>query len=501
MSRSMEIKQLLDLTDFSDAESIERYALHLEGMTFRDILDLGIHPDDAAAKDYSNTDFKGGMGNLIEERFFGYRSNNDAHADFPEAGVELKATCYDIRKSDNAPSAGERLVLSMIPFDRDVTLDFYSSHLWEKCQKILLVYYQRDKTCNKYDQKISRVTLFTPPEEDLRIIREDYRKIISYVQDGRADELSEGLTTYLGACTKGATAEKSWTGQHYPHVDPETGVAEWRKAKKRAFSLKRQYMDYILNTYILGKPSKAQPLALEYSEDQSFEEALQYKLGPFYGMTDRDIAFELNEEYNCNKAQWTKLVYRMLGIKNNRAEEFIKANISVRVSRITKNGLTKESLPFAPFEFENLLAETWETSTLREELESSKFLFVTFKETDDGYVLFNSKLWSMPSTDIEGPVRECWEMTRDVVAQGVKLTPSIQKDGKVIYRNDLPGASDNPVAHVRPHASKSAYLLEDGTRIGDIESDGSRLPDGRYMTKQSFWLNKQYLQRIIGAAE
>ncbi len=126
---------------------------------------------------------------------------------------------------------------------------------------------------------------------------------------------------------------------------------------------------------------------------------------------------------------------------------------------------------------------------------------MTFKETDDGYVLFNSKLWSMPSTDIEGPVRECWEMTRDVVAQGVKLTPSIQKDGKVIYRNDLPGASDNPVAHVRPHASKSAYLLEDGTRIGDIESDGSRLPDGRYMTKQSFWLNKQYLQRIIGAAE
>ena len=40
------------------------------------------------------------------------------------------------------------------------------------------------------------------PEEDMKIIRADYEKIISYIQDGRADELSEGMTTYLGACTK-----------------------------------------------------------------------------------------------------------------------------------------------------------------------------------------------------------------------------------------------------------------------------------------------------------
>ncbi len=498
MTDKVKIKALLNRTDFSDAASIESYALHLEGMTFRDILDLDIHPDNEVEKDYSDTNCKGGMGSLIEERFFGYHSNSDRHADFPEAGVELKATCYDIRKRDKKPSAGERLVLSMIPYDHDVTLDFDSSHLWEKCRRILLVYYQRNREVNKYDQIIRRVTLFTPPEKDLRIIREDYKKIVSYLQAGRADELSEGMTTYLGACTKGATAEKSWVEQHYPYIDPETGEKTWRKAKKRAFSLKRNYMDYVLNTYILGKPSKAKPLSLDYSSELSFEDAITLKIKPYIGMTDQELALKFDVPYTKNKSQWTTLVYRILGIKSNKAEEFEKANIEVRVSRIMKNGHLKESLSFAPFEFEDLLAETWEESTLREELESTRYLLVFFRETNDGYILDRCMMWNMPLADIEGFVKSCWEKTRAIVRDGVQLTPEVQRGGKTIYRNNLPGIADNPIAHVRNHAHKTAYLLEDGTLIGDIKAHGSKLPDGRYMTRQSFWLNRAYLERAAG---
>ena len=50
MSNGIRIKKLLEQTDFSDAASIERYALNLEGMTFRDILDLDIHPDGEVEK-------------------------------------------------------------------------------------------------------------------------------------------------------------------------------------------------------------------------------------------------------------------------------------------------------------------------------------------------------------------------------------------------------------------------------------------------------------------
>ena len=34
---------------------------------------------------------KGGLGELIEERYFHYQTNNDARPDFDKAGVELKS--------------------------------------------------------------------------------------------------------------------------------------------------------------------------------------------------------------------------------------------------------------------------------------------------------------------------------------------------------------------------------------------------------------------------
>ena len=40
------------------------------------------------------------MGELVEERYFHYQSNNDARPDFDKAGVELKVTPYKINKME-----------------------------------------------------------------------------------------------------------------------------------------------------------------------------------------------------------------------------------------------------------------------------------------------------------------------------------------------------------------------------------------------------------------
>lgn len=143
---------------------------------------------------------------------------------------------------DGRKSAGERLVLTMIPYDRPVSLDYDNSHLKTKLSNILLIYYGRDRSIDKYDQRIERAVMVRLPEEDMKIIRADYEKIISYIQDGRADELSEGMTTYLGACTKGATEATMWVDQYYEYFNTDTGEIERRRAKRRAFSLKRSYM-------------------------------------------------------------------------------------------------------------------------------------------------------------------------------------------------------------------------------------------------------------------
>ena len=46
---------------------------------------------------------------------------------------------------------------------------------------------------------------------------------------------------------------------------------------------------------------------------------------------------------------------------------------------------------------------------------------------------------------------------------------------------------------MRPHTAKSAYKLNNGFERGDINKDGDQLPNGEWMTKQSFWLNNSYI--------
>lgn len=494
MSQATQYKALLAQVDLSDQNSILSYARHLEDMTFREVLDLDIKPADYNPKTYNSAKFKGGMGNLIEERYFGYKSNSDQHPDFAEAGVELKATCYDIRKKNREPSAGERLVLTMIPFDKPIEPDLTTSHLWEKCSTILLVYYQRDRSIDKYDQQIKYVKLFTPPEEDLKVIRDDYNTIVSYIQSGRAHELSEGLTTYLGACTKGANLKHMWADQYYPYIEFDGSISH-PKAKKRAFSFKRQYMDYVLHHYMMDEQDDSESISdveSGASEPLPLEEMISRRVTVHIGKSDKQIALEFGTPYTGKKAQWITLAYRMLGVGSNRVKEFVKAGISARAIRVEENGDVEQSLSLDTFEFADIANEPcWEASELRQYLEETRFFFVVFKKTDGEYRLAGCKFWNMPVAELDTNARRCWQEAHDVICSGVKIT----RKGNRFF-NNLPGESDNPTMHVRPKSQHRAYRFEDGTAIGDLK-DASPLPDGRYMTRQCFWINNGYVIQQI----
>ena len=223
------------------------------------------------------------------------------------------------------------------------------------------------------------------------------------------------------------------------------------------------------------------------------------ELRGLYGETDRQIAEQYGLEYTGNKAQWTTLVYRMLGIKSNAAEEFVKAGINVRACRVNKRGHIEQAMSFPPFEFKQLINEDWETSSFRARLETSRFFFVVFHEDHEGmWRLDRCLFWAMPANEIEGPAKACWDETRKVIRKGVELNPYRDASGKLKVTNNLSGMADNPIVHVRPHTSKAAYKFADGTEIGDIARNAYELPDGRWMTRQSFWFNKGYLEHILG---
>ena len=195
--------------DKSDPISIEMYSQRMIGKTFREICEEDdargasvlreegtSYGTDEVAETKRN---KGNLGQIIEERFFHYACNSDARADFYEAGVELKVTPYRINQNGSL-SAKERLILTMIDYYQVVNESFEESHFWNKSKLILLVYYLYMKEIKfNLDYKIGYSRLFTPPEQDVKIIRNDYELIVAKIKAGRAHELSESDTFYLGA--------------------------------------------------------------------------------------------------------------------------------------------------------------------------------------------------------------------------------------------------------------------------------------------------------------
>lgn len=521
-----------------DANDILRYAKWLIGKTFYDVLDEDMRENTSSslvegynpvhertalledsAVEYGNSQRKGGLGNLIEEKFFHYASNSKREADFAAAGLELKVTPYEERQGRGQNSgtayyvAGERLVLSMIDFnERPIEFDLLKSHLWQKCSKILLIYYLRNKDLgDNLKYRINFVDIFTPNTKDLIIIKQDYFCIMRKIASGKANEISESDTMYLGACTKGSTAAKSIV------LQIENGIP----AQKRAFCYKTSYMTTVLNEYFINVPEEQEEVVTDDKKlaRLGFEGYIQDKVNQYVGKTDCELCQLLGVEYNGNKAQWIKLAFAMLGIKSNRAEEFLKANIVVKATRIEEDGSIRENTSFPPFKFMDLVNEEWievddddsvtentgyqvsakKPSTVQTYFSTTKFLFVIFRKSGSNYVLKGCKLWNMPYHDLNVTVRAGWEHIKQVIEEGVQFSmkevKSGARKGKYTVYNNLPGRDDNPIIHIRPHAQKAYYKFDD-YEDGN-PADGNVLPDGRWMTTQCFWLNNSYVKRLL----
>lgn len=411
---------------------------------------------------------KGAVGSVLEESWFGYSINSESRPDFKDAGVELKATPFIYTK--NGRRAKERLVCNIIDYMNEYKNSFHTSSFWKKCNTMLIMPYEYKEGISKGDYKIAEAMLFSFPVSDLIIIKNDWEMIISKIREGKAHELSESDTLYLGACTKGATAATSLRKQPFSDI----------LAKQRAYSLKQSYMTYILNSYLFGS-KKDESIVKDPGilENTSFENYIINRIRPFIGRTQASLMIEFNIA-NSPKNINELLVAKMLGIegKITATEEFKKANIVPKTIRVNHDGTITEHMSFPAFNFKKLVNEDWEDCELKGMMEQTKFLFIIFRFTEDGELVFDDLMfWNMPERDFE-ELQRVWERTVKVITNGVEFRTS----GKRTF-NNLPNASESHVSHVRPHAKDSTDQLE--------------LPDGRSMPKQSFWLNNSYIKEQI----
>lgn len=484
--------------DDTSPKEILKYAQNLIGMTFSDVLKKNSLKENYFSFEeeviaYNNPRGKGTLGNLLEKHYFMYEPNSNPEPDFEKAGVELKTTPYE--KTKNGIRAGERLVITMIPNTEPIENDFRGSHLEKKLRKILMIWYHRIKQLPRTDYRIDYVNLYELYskicEKDLDIILEDYKIIVDKIISGNAHKLSEGDTKYLGACTKGSTAEKSLRPQYYNDNIP---------AKRRAFSLKQSYMSYILRQYVdpglMNYDSIFGAQELKYSD---FDQEILKKINKFVGYTVEQLCEVFNLPAPDLSKQINKsIVNKILGVNTENSEEFEKANIVIKTVRVKKNGIPRESMSFPKFNIIKFTNTNFYDSYVYNFFESTRFLFVVFKEnTDSKYELSGAKFWNMPINELETIGQYEWNLFKDKFNEGINFSFKTQKNGKITVHNDLPKKSETRIFHIRPHSSKAAYVINNKKYGSGNERDMDTLPNGDKMTNQCFWLNNDYIAEII----
>ena len=435
--------------DRSDPASILRYARRLEGHTLREVVGDSLPQQPAGGN-------KGNFGLYIETHYFGYANNSASEPDFREAGVELKTSSLRLDKKESL-CAKERIKLSAINYEKLRNEAWESCSLMRKNRLLLLVFTFHEANKSPFDRTIERVILWDFPSEDLEVIRRDWEKIHATVVAGRLDELSEGATDYLGACTSGPGERKKQRRAGQP--------------KPRAFSLRQPYVDAIVS----GQHRLPRVVTdLDEFSGRTLRQVIESRFAPYIGWSARELAlhFDVGASPSAKNyyATLTKAVLEHgLGVvPYSVADELLKAGYRIKTMRLRANGTPREDVSFPAFKFTALVQEAWEDSVLRGFLESP-FLFVIFKIDDDGVYRFRGvRIWSMPAEDIDVDARRLWEATVSVVRAGD-------------YEH-LPGklsVAGNAACHVRPHATKGQTYPT---------------PQGGEFTRQSFWLNRLYLR-------
>lgn len=456
--------------DIFSAKSIILYAKKLKNQTLRQ----------ACGEEIVKANFKGkgGFGQLLEKFYFGYEPNSNPNADFQEVGLELKASPLKTLKNGEIRSK-ERLVLNIINYLEVHKEEFENSSFCKKNAHLLLVFYLHERDKHLLDYLIKIVGDWKYPEEDLEIIKQDWEKINQKIKAGQAHELSESDTFYLGACTKGSTAAKSFREQPFNS----------KQAKQRAYSLKQGYVNHIIANIakdekpVYGKIIKSPK---ELQKKQTLEDIVIGKFTPFFNKKPKEIEELFDLDLNSkSKNYYASITNKILGLElEQKIEEFEKAEIKVKTIRVKENNLPKEDISFPTFKFKELVETEWEESDFKKIFES-KFFFVFYQFKGDNLVLRKVKFWNMSNSDLE-EAKEVWDSTVDLIKNG-NIVSTVTNKG--IRKTNFPKKTENRISHVRPHAKNAndTYPLPVKDQVtNQIE-----------YTKHCFWLNASYVRDEI----
>jgi DNA mismatch repair endonuclease MutH len=381
----------------------------------------------------------------IYERAFGIPRNSTAGPDFPGAGIELKSVPVFVVNGE--PRAKERISISMIDFPALVGQSWDAASVRKKLDRMLMIFYGWEPLQPIARFRTLAAGIWTPDQSTLKTIRADWERIRDLVACGNRDQVSESLSTILGAATKG----------------PGHG------SRSRAWSLKQPFVGWLFKEMAGTEPGPTTSSAVDPAA--AFESHILSELAPHVGMTFDRLANGVGRGGKGGKGAVATTVRSMVGEKaKGRSGDFARYGIEVKIVPVNRRGRLVERMSFPAFVHEELVFETWADSDLLGRLNRLLVIPVhrekkaSLSQTTLGRPFF----WSPTEGELEGISHE-WEVVRALIAEG--------------RPNDLPKASETEFIHARTHGRDS--------------SDREQAPGGVDVTKKSFWLNDRYLERVL----
>ena len=499
--------------DKRDKDSIIEYALKAKDTKISDLFDVEI---DTNSKD------KGAVGNMIQEYYFGIPRNSSAEPDFEEAGIELKSFGY--WDDGSSARADQRLALSKIDFmEFEKEIPFKESHLYHKCHTMLLLAYLLKLNQARIDSEVKHIRIYEFDklvQSDLEQIIKDYQVIAKKIREGKASELSEGDTEFLGAAR---TGDKSSSLEKAPQND---------KALPRRFALKQSYMSYLVREYIVPEkdfdkkiPSSKGNYQIRITRGKTFEEWLDKIDAKYIGKTAKKIS-KLKAIKSITgvldfskKDDYSRIGLAMLGIKSNKDAYLQKTNTVVKSVRISKAGHMEESWSFPNFCVEDIQNQEWEESEMYMYLSEQRILMQIFVESEDGYVYKGHLFLKFTPEQLDKYVKQTWEDFKQKTIDGISFELVKSKRGIKVC-SDVLGKTEGQIGLIKLHAWDVTYDIDrnhingadatateilnentvDGRFVWKPENKdrcGCTLPNGDVITKQSFWLNKDFVLEYI----
>jgi DNA mismatch repair protein MutH len=402
---------------------------------------------------------KGDVG-LRVERFFGIAQNALSAPDFPAAGIELKVVPL-VRRTKGL-RVKERTVITMIDYDNLVLETWATAHVRRKLH-ILFVYYEYLPLKEKEFFPIRHWTLWEPDITTNALLEADWTRVRTKVRHGLAAELSESDGRVLGPCTKGPDSS-TLRRQPFSHL----------LAKSRAFALKPSFtLELYRRTTGTAGLTESVAANLGLTHFDTFESDLLSRFHPYVGWTVGEVARELGVPLSFAKSDAARVVRRIFGVKDFRAQilEFAESGLTLRVSRVSPQLEPYESLSFPFLRYSELLEEEWVDSDLLSRIE---------------YMLIVPAIGDRRET----PQRECRIQEPVFWRPGAEQIETIRREYE-IYRAEirtghadrLTPASETSIIHMRPH--------------GHDSGDKDWAPVVGKVTKKSFWINRGYVGRIL----